>query len=205
VSSRALLGFVAAGIVGFVLLRPGGEERWAIRNDRPGRGPIVCFGDSLTSGFGAERSQSYPAVLQSLLGREVVNRGRNGDTTAASLERIDDVLSLEPSVVIVTLGGNDMLQRVPIQETVAAMRGIFDRLIAAGSMVVFLGIDPPLASSARMDAIRQLCRERGVLWVGHAMDGLWGDRTRMSDQIHPNAAGYRAVAERVAEALRPRL
>jgi lysophospholipase L1-like esterase len=205
VGSRALLGFVAAGVVAFLVLRSGGEETWAVRNDRPGPGPIVCFGDSLTSGYGADPAQSYPAVLRRLLARDVVNRGRNGDTAAASLERIDEVLSLGPSVVVLTLGGNDMLQRVPIEQTVAALRGIFDRLLAAGSMVVFLGIDPPLASRARMDAIRALCRERGVLWIGHAMDGLWGDRTRMADEIHPNAAGYRVIAERVAEALRPRL
>ena len=204
-TSRTLLGCVAAAVVAVVVLRSGADETWPIRNDPAGRGPIVCFGDSLTSGYGAESAQSYPAVLGTLLGREVVNRGRNGDTAAASLERVDDVVSLDPSVVVLTLGGNDMLQRVPIERTVAAMRGIFDRLLAAGAMVVFLGIDPPLASGARMDAIRALCRERGVLWVGDAMDGLWGDRTVMSDQIHPNAAGYRIVAERVAKALRPRL
>jgi len=205
VSSRVLVGLVAAGAVAFFVLGSGGSETWRIRNDRPGRGPVVCFGDSLTYGHGAEPAQSYPSVLRGLLGREVVNRGKNGDTSAAALERLDEVVSLEPAVVILTLGGNDMLQCVPIADTVAAMTGIFDRLLAAGSMVVFLGIDPPLASGARMEAIQALCRERGVLWVGDVMGGLWGDRSRMSDQIHPNAAGYRAIAERVAGAVRPRL
>lgn len=204
-SSRALAGLVAAAVAAVVFLRPGDSETWRIRNAQPGSGVIACFGDSLTYGHGAEPEESYPAVLAGLLGREVVNRGRNGDTSVAALERLDDVLALEPAIVVVTLGGNDMLRRLPIEETRAAMTTIFDRLLGAGSMVVFLGIDPPFTSSARMEAIRTLCRERGVLWIGDAMDGLWGDRLRMSDQIHPNAAGYRVIAEKVAETLRSRL
>ena len=143
-------------------------------------------------------------MLGGLLGRRVVNRGRNGDTSVAAA-RLDELLDLHPAVVVVTLGGNDMLQRLPIEDTVRAMTTIFDRLVGAGAMVVFLAIDPPFTSSARMTAIRTLCRERGVLWVGDAMDGLWGDRSRMSDQIHPNAAGYRVMAERVASTLRAHL
>jgi acyl-CoA thioesterase-1 len=144
-------------------------------------------------------------VLHEILGRAVVNRGRNGDTAGDALERVDGVVALQPKVVVVALGGNDMLQRLPIPQTVAAMTRIFDRLLDTGAMVAFVAIDPPLASTARMDAIRGLCRERGVLWIGGAMTDLWQDHSRMADQIHPNAAGYRLMAERVAGALQPRL
>lgn len=204
-NGKTLAGLVAAAVMAAMVLRPGAPDDWRIRNERPGAGPIVCFGDSLTAGFGAEPGRSYPDVLHEFLGREVVNRGRNGETATDALERVDAIVALQPKVVVVTLGGNDMLQRVPIEQTVASMRRIFDRLLGTGAMVAFVGIDPPLASAARMDAIRDLCRERGVLWVGGAMTGLWQDRTRMSDEIHPNAAGYRIVAERVAGALKPRL
>jgi lysophospholipase L1-like esterase len=206
VTARTLAIVAALAAVGLVALRSGEPETWRIRNDRPAAsGPIVCFGDSLTFGHGAEPDESYPAVLGRLLGRRVVNRGRNGDTSVAAVDRLGEVLDLHPAVVVMTLGGNDMLQRLPIPATVQAMTTIFDRLTAAGVMVVFLGIDPPFTSAARMDAIRALCREHGVLWFGDAMDGLWGDRARMSDQIHPNAAGYRVMAERVASALRAHL
>jgi lysophospholipase L1-like esterase len=204
VNGKTLAGLVAAVVVTAMVLRPARDD-WRIRNERPGAGPIVCFGDSLTAGFGAEPGRSYPDVLHELLGREVVNRGRNGDTAGDALARLDAVTALRPKVVVVTLGGNDMLQRLPIPQTVAAMSRIFDRLLETEAMVAFVAIDPPLASTARMDAIRSLCRERGVLWIGDAMTGLWQDRGRMSDQIHPNAAGYRIVAERVAKALKPRL
>lgn len=203
---RTLGAVAAVALVGLVFLRSGEPETWRIRNDKPAAsGPIVCFGDSLTFGHGASPDESYPSVLGGLLGRRVVNRGRNGDTSVAAAERLDEVLELHPAIVVVTLGGNDMLQRLPIDDTVRAMTTIFDRLVDAGAMVAFVGIDPPFTSAARMTAVRTLCRERGVLWVGDAMDGLWSDRSRMSDQIHPNAAGYRVMAERVASALRAHL
>jgi acyl-CoA thioesterase I len=94
-----------------------------IRNAPHGGGPIVCFGDSLTRGHGAEPEESYPAVLARLLGRDVLNRGRDGETSESALERLDeDVLSLSPSTVIITLGGNDMLRRLPIADTVGSLR-----------------------------------------------------------------------------------
>jgi len=208
-SGKTLTGLLAALVVAAMVLRPGApqgaSDDWRIQNEHPGDGPIVCLGDSLTAGFGAEPGRSYPDVLHEILGREIVNRGRNGDTAGDALARLDDVVALRPKAVVVTLGGNDMLQRLPIPQTVAAMTRIFDRLLDQGTMVAFVAIDPPLTSSARMDAIRALCRQRGVLWIGDAMTGLWQDRTRMTDQIHPNAAGYRIMAERVAGALRPRL
>jgi acyl-CoA thioesterase I len=206
VTPRTLGTVAAVAVLGFFFLRSGEPETWRIRNDTPASsGSIVCFGDSLTFGHGAEPDESYPSVLGDLLRRRVVNRGRNGDTSVAAAERVDEVLDLHPAVVVVTLGGNDMLQRLPIEDTVRAMTTIFDRLVGAGAMVAFIGIDPPFTSAARMTAVRTLCREHGVLWVGDAMDGLWGDRSRMSDQIHPNAAGYRVMAERVAAALRTHL
>jgi hypothetical protein len=192
VSSRTLVGFVAAGIAAFVFLRPGGDETWPIRNAVPGRGPIVCFGDSLTSGHGAEPARSYPAVLGSLVGREVVNRGRNGDTAAASLARVDDVLSLEPAVVVLTLGGNDMLQRVPIEQTVAAIRSIFDRLLAAGP---WWSSD---RSAARVERAhgrdpRALPQDARVRMGRNAMDGS-GEIGREWRIRSTERRGYRVIA-----------
>ena len=204
-NARTVLAAIAAVAFAF-LLWPRSQATWAIRNSRPGGGPIVCFGDSLTFGAGASPEESYPAVLGGLLGRETLNRGRNGETSETALERLDeDVLRQAPSVVIITLGGNDMLRRVPIETTVHSLREVFERSIAAGAMVVYLPIHPPFVSDERMDHVRQLARELGVIYLDGVMDGMWKNRALMSDQIHPNAAGYRVIAERLRDALAPRL
>jgi acyl-CoA thioesterase I len=203
--ARYLLAAVAAAAVVF-LLWPRSQATWSIRNARPGDGPIVCFGDSLTFGAGAPPEDSYPEVLGHLLGRETLNRGRNGETAESALERLDaDVLQESPSVVVITLGGNDMLRRLPIETTVRSLREMFERILAAGAMVVYLPIHPPFASDERMENVRQLSRELGVVYLDEVMDGMWKDRALMSDQIHPNAAGYRIIAERLRDALAPRL
>jgi len=204
VNARTVLAAIAAVAVVF-LLWPRSQATWTIRNSPPGDGPIVCFGDSLTIGAGASPEESYPAVLGGLLGRETLNRGRNGETSESALERLDDVLRESPSVVIITLGGNDMLRRMPIETTVRSLREVFERSVAAGAMVVYLPIHPPFVSDERMDHVRHLARELGVVYLDGVMDGMWKNRELMSDQIHPNAAGYRIIAERVRNALAPRL
>jgi len=115
------------------------------------------------------------------------------------------VLAPSPSVVVITLGGNDILQRLPIEDTVRSLRKIFDQILAAHAMVVFLAIHPPFVSDKRMDKVKDLCRELGVLYVDSMMNRMWGGRKLMSDNIHPNAAGYRLMAERVRDALAGRL
>jgi lysophospholipase L1-like esterase len=205
VNARTVLAAIASVAVVF-LLWPRSEATWTIRNSRPGNGPIVCFGDSLTFGAGASPEDSYPAVLGGLLRRETLNRGRNGETSESALERLDeDVLRESPSVVIITLGGNDMLRRMPIETTVRSLREVFQRSVGAGAMVVYLPVHPPFVSDERMDHVRQLARELGVVYLEGVMDGMWKNRELMSDQIHPNAAGYRIIAERVRDALAPRL
>jgi len=195
-----------AVITAAVILWPRKPATWPIRNAPPGAGPIVCFGDSLTRGQGAEPEESYPAVLARLLGRDVLNRGRDGETSKRALERLDeDVLSLSPSIVIITLGGNDMLQRLPIADTVGSLRKIFERTLAVHAMVVFLAVHPPFINDERMNKVKDLCREIGVLYVDSVMDGMWRNRKVMSDDIHPNAAGYRLMAERVRDAVGERL
>lgn len=202
---RTLLLALAA-VAGTLLLWSRERATWTIRNSPPGSGPIVCFGDSLTRGFGAAPEESYPAVLGQLLERNVLNRGRDGETSDEALERLEsDVLSLSPAVVIITLGGNDMMRRLPIEVTVRSLRSIFERIVAARAMVVFVAIDPPFVGSERMEKVREVSRDLGVLYIESVMDGMWGSPRLMSDRIHPNAAGYRLMAERVRDALRERL
>ena len=119
----------------------------------PAVGPndvIVAFGDSLTYGTGASENESYPAVLAQLIGRKVVRAGVPGEVTAQGLARLPEVLEEHrPSLVIVCLGGNDMLRKVGDPEIVQNLRAIVRALRERSVAVVLVGVPrPSLITSA---------------------------------------------------------
>lgn len=197
-----LIAIVSAAVVGFVLITRENLD-WPVTNDQPDGRVVVAFGDSLTRGFGAADGEAYPDHLSQLVGRPIVNAGKDGDTTGQALARLNRVLAHQPDVVILTLGGNDILRRVPLQTTLDNLRQIIQSLQQAGAMVVYAAVDPPLIGGKWVDAVRDLCREEGVLYVPSVMDGLWSDNERMFDSIHPNGDGYRVLAERIHARLEP--
>src|SRR3984893_12605157 len=98
--------------------------------DSPGTS-VVCLGDSITAGVGASEGHAYPVVLAERLGREVINGSLPPDTAADGLARLPQVLAQDPWLVIVELGGNDILRQVPIERTEEALAGIVPQLLAA--------------------------------------------------------------------------
>ncbi|MBV8200863.1 MAG: arylesterase, partial [Acidobacteria bacterium] len=107
--------------------------------DSPGSA-IVCLGDSITSGVGASEGHAYPDVLAASLGREVINDGVPGDTAADGLGRLPQVLAQDPWLVIVELGGNDILRQVPSERTEEALDGIVRQLLAARVLPVLVAV-----------------------------------------------------------------
>lgn len=177
---------------------------WPSRYDRvknlDSRGStIVAFGDSLTAGVGASEETNYPARLGALTGLTIVNAGVSGDTTEDALARIqDDVLAQRPRIVIVGLGGNDFLRHVPIAATEANLRAIARQLQARGAIVVLLGFTFPTFGPGYGDMYENVAREEGCLLVPDVLDGILNNPKLKSDEIHPNAAGYALMAERIA-------
>lgn len=171
--------------------------------DSPGR-TIVCLGDSITSGLGAPSGSAYPYLLASRLGVEVVNEGVRGDTAEEGLARVDDALDADPWLVIVELGGNDILQRVPPERTEAALRAILDRLIAARVVPMLVEVDAPFAGQYA-EIYERLGDEYDVPVVEDVLGEILRDPALKSDSIHPNAQGHRELAEAVAEAVEPLL
>lgn len=167
---------------------------------------IVCFGDSITRGYGATDGNDYPAVLGRLLGQPVVNAGRDGDTTESAYRRLDEVLAAtQPRVVIVELGGNDVLRGVPPATTIDYLDRITARCLEAGAMVVLVHAKFGLFADPLYDGFEEIAARHGVPLVENALSGILGRPSMSSDQIHPNDAGYALLAERVAEVVRPLL
>src|SRR5512139_2897766 len=105
---------------------------------------IVAFGDSLTHGTGASSDSAYPAVLATLTGHTVVNAGVPGDTTASALLRLPDVLAEhKPRLVLLCLGGNDMLRKQPVAQTENNLRLLVQTIRASGAAVVLIAVPEP--------------------------------------------------------------
>lgn len=173
-----------------------------IANYPPKEGPIVFLGDSLVEGVGASKGKDLPALLSTAIGRPVENFGVAGNTTADGLARLDSVIEREPSIVLVLLGGNDYLRRVPIDDTFANLRVIIASLQAKGSAVVLLGVRGGILSDRFESRFRDLAKDTRSAYVSDVLDGLVGDSARMSDAVHPNDIGYAHIAERILPVLR---
>ena len=164
---------------------------------------IIAFGDSLTAGYGAQSGEDYPSRLSSSVGVPIINAGVSGNTTEDALARIDaDVLSRDPRIVIVGLGGNDYLRGVPIAATEANLRSIVRRIHSAGAMVILLGFRFPSLNANYEEMYERVANDERCLFVSRMLKGILTDPSLKSDEIHPNARGYQLMAERVAGPLR---
>ncbi len=174
-----------------------------VRNLQSNGTNIIAFGDSLTAGYGAGAGEDYPSGLAKLLGREVINAGVSGDTTDSALARIDaDVLQRSPRIVIVGLGGNDFLRGTPIASTEANLRAIVKQIQQSGAMVVILGFNFPSLTASYGTMYKRVASDEGCLLIPDLLDGIIGNPSLKSDEIHPNAKGYALMAERVSGPLR---
>lgn len=172
----------------------------------PSRGStIVAFGDSLVEGYGASPGNDFVSVLSQDISEPIINLGVSGNTTELGLSRIDAVLAKDPKIVILLLGGNDYLRRIPRETTEANLRTIIERIQAKGAMVVLLGVRGGVLLDGFDAMYENLADMYGTAYVPDVLDGLFENNQLMSDGIHPNDAGYKIIAGRVAKELRPLL
>ncbi len=164
---------------------------------------VVAFGDSLTHGTGAKAEESYPAVLAQMIGRRVVRAGVPGELTAQGLARLSTVIEdHDPQLMIVCLGGNDMLRRVNEVEIKRNLRAIIAGIRSRGIGVVLVGVPKPALVTRAPAFYAELATEFGIPYEGEIVTRVLYKPEYKSDAIHPNARGYRKMAEAIAELLR---
>ena len=164
---------------------------------------ILAFGDSLTHGTGASDDTAYPAVLASLTGRTVINAGVPGDTTSSGLQRLPEVLAeYKPRLVLLCLGGNDMLKRQPAASTENNLRLLVQTIRASGANVVLIGVPEPKLFGGAPDFYARVAEDMQLPLERDVFNDVLKDNRLKSDPIHANAAGYRQVAERLAAFLK---
>ncbi len=192
---------ISAGVAVFLC----GCEAGVANRDSQGT-TIVCFGDSLTAGYGAEEGKDYPSVLRDQVDLPVINAGVPGNMTGDALRRLDrDVLSRDPKIVIITLGGNDFLHKVPKEETLENMGTIVDRIQSHGAMVVLAAVQTGLWGDAYTEDYKKLGRQKHFTVIPNVLKGVFFDPRYKYDQIHPNSDGYRIMAERIYQKIKPLL
>jgi acyl-CoA thioesterase-1 len=177
---------------------------------------IVAFGDSLTAGLGVPAEESYPAELQRRLDAmgyryRVVNAGVSGETTAGGMRRVDWILKARPQIVIVELGANDGLRGLDLGATKANLERIIQRLQAAEVTVVLAGMKLPPNYGAeytgRFAALfAELAKAHRLIYMPFFLEGVGGEASlNQGDGIHPTAAGYRRIVDKLLPVLEPLL
>ncbi|XZG68981.1 arylesterase [Chitinibacteraceae bacterium HSL-7] len=163
---------------------------------------VLAFGDSLTFGTGAGQDESYPNQLANRIGREVVNAGVPGETTSDALARLPDALEeTRPALVILCLGGNDFLQRLPPDATAANLRTMIEQIRRQGAQVLLVGVPRPGLLLEADEVYADLASALDVPLEDEALARILAKPSLKSDTVHPNAAGYRQLAEAIADRL----
>ncbi len=167
---------------------------------------IICFGDSITYGVGAEKGKDYPSFLQKLLKTEVINVGVPGDTTEGALRRLDkDILEKDPYLVIVELGGNDFLRRIAKEKTLKNLEKIILKIQERGAIVAVCDISCGFSMSGYRRDFKKLAGKTGSIFIPRVLEDILTDPSLKYDNIHPNSEGYETIAFKIYKTIRPYL
>jgi acyl-CoA thioesterase-1 len=127
---------------------------------------IICFGDSITFGYGVNPGEDYPAALAKMIDMPVINAGVDGDTSVEAIKRIDsDVLDRNPLLVIIEFGGNDFLRKIPQEVTVKNTKEMVDRFQASGAMVAIVDISASILLKEYREAFYKIAQEKGAIFI----------------------------------------
>ncbi len=180
------------------------------------RKAILFLGDSLTAGYGLDKTQAFPALIQAKIDSlgwafDVVNGGLSGETSAGGLRRVNWLLRRKIDVLVLALGGNDGLRGIPTTEMQQNLQGIIDlaKEKYPDIQIILMGIEAPpnlgeIYTTAFRAVFPDLSKKNRVLLIPFLLEGVGGiPELNLPDRIHPNAAGHRIIAETVWRVLKP--
>ncbi|PHQ65759.1 MAG: arylesterase [Sulfurimonas sp.] len=157
---------------------------------------ILAFGDSITQGFGASVNTSYPAYLQEKSGLKVINAGINGEISSEGLLRLPALLEQKPDLVILCHGGNDILQKLPLEDLKKNLTKMVRLIKDSGSKVILVAVpDFHIFGFSTLSLYDEVAAEEGVLLEDDVLTHIELNRALKSDYVHPNAKGYEMMAD----------
>ena len=170
---------------------------------------VLALGDSITAGYGLAPEQAWPALLAEKTGWQVVNGGISGDKTGDALARLPALLDEHtPKLVLVTLGGNDMLRKLPEEQTRGNLARILELIRSRNAQPVLLATPKPSIAGVVFQNLSpppfyaEIAKERKVPLIADAIAEVLSDPELKLDQLHPNAEGHKALAGKAFDALR---
>lgn len=181
-----------------------------------GRPTIICYGDSITAGYGLNPGQAYSAALQRDLDQRgysynVSNMGTSGATTKDAAANVGAIVKAHPAVVIVEFGGNDGLRGFPLDQTRKNLDAVLTALDGAHIKVLLAGITlPPNYGQDYIGAFDKVFSDLAAKHHTAFVPMIYKDLvnvpgTIQGDGIHPTAKGSEIIAKTLLPALTPLL
>ncbi len=202
-SIKQVFIFIAI-VLGIVLWRGASElfQYYPIVNFPPKGQVVLALGDSITSGVGASaKEKNYIGLLEKRLSVQIINRGVSGATSKDILISADNIISeIHPNIVILLIGGNDILQQVLPQETLNNVREVIRIAQKHGAVVFLIGIQKQ-QNDAYGVGFEKIAHELGAVYVPDILEGIFGNSEFMYDEVHPNDKGYLKIADKIAPQL----
>jgi lysophospholipase L1-like esterase len=164
---------------------------------------VLAFGDSITYGTGARDAESYPAQLEGLIGRKVVRAGVPGEVSAQALARLPGELDEHrPQLLVLCIGGNDFLRNIGKAQAAANVQTMVAVAKQRGIDVLLIGTPEKGLTVTPPAFYAEIAEQHRIPYEGSVIGEILRNSELKSDTIHPNARGYRLIAERVAELIR---
>jgi acyl-CoA thioesterase I len=163
---------------------------------------IVAFGDSLTFGLGVKKADSYPAVLQTMIKRKVINAGISGEVSADGLERLPDIIEeYAPQLLIICHGGNDILRRQSMVDAENNIRAMVKMAKDQNIDVVLVAVPSMNLSAKPPEFYAAIASDFNIPFEADIIGDLQTDRKMKSDSVHFNEAGYAEIANSIKKVL----